>query len=425
MSAAASVVEVQDFAAAAGSLAVALGIGLALGIERERHKRADGGHQAAGVRTFALVALLGGLCVRLESPALLAVGGVFVGAAAIAGYVLADHKDPGLTTEVALMVAFVLGALAQPEPGLAAAATAAVGLMLASRSRLHRLARETLSEQEIRDGLLFAAAALIVLPLVPDRAMGPSHAFNPFTVWRLVVLVMAVNAVGHVALRALGPRIGLPAAGFVGGFVSSTATIGAMGRRAAQRPDLLGGYASAGIASTVATIVFTALVLGATSRATLRELAVPLVAAGVAALGYALVFAARGHPVESDQAPPGRAFDPRSALVVALTISILLVITRILDDALGRPGALLAIGVAGFADAQSAAVSAAALVTENRMSAADAAVCVLVGLSTNTVSKAVLARSLGGRAYATRIVAGLLLVLAAAWGAWAAQALAA
>ena len=98
--------------------------------------------------------------------------------------------------------------MAQDRPGLAAGATVGVTIVLASRGRLHRLVRDTLTEQELHDGLIFAAAALIVLPLVPDRGVGPEGALNPFTAWRLVVIVMAINGLGYVALRLLGPGRG-------------------------------------------------------------------------------------------------------------------------------------------------------------------------------------------------------------------------
>jgi uncharacterized membrane protein (DUF4010 family) len=398
--------------------AVALGIGLGLGIERERHKGQGAGREAAGVRTFALVALLGVASVRVGGTALLAVALAFVGAAAVASYVYSDHSDPGLTTEMALVLDLLLGGLAESEPALAAATGTAAALLLASRTRLHRFARETLSEQEIRDGLLLAACALIVLPLVPDEGIGPYGAFNPFTLWRLVVLVMVVNAAGYVALRALGPRVGLPLAGFVGGFVSSTATIGTMGARAAREPRLLRGSVAAGVASTLATVVFLAMVVGAASPAALREIALPLVLAGAAATAYALLFAWRAAAGDSGSAERGRAFDLRTALILAVSVSALLVISAALEATLGRSGALLAIAVAGFADAQTAGFAAASLVAEGRLSAADAAVPILTGLTTNTLSKATIAAVLGHRRYALAIWPGLAVVLAAAWAGW-------
>jgi uncharacterized membrane protein (DUF4010 family) len=155
--------------------------------------------------------------------------------------------------------------------------------------------------------------------------------------------------------------------------------------------------------------------VGAASPAALREVALPLVLAGVAATAYALVFAWRAAVGDPEPVERGRAFDLRTALILAVSVSALLVISAALEEALGRSGALLAIAVAGFADAQTAGFSAASLVAEGRLSAADAAVPILAGLTTNTLSKATLAAVLGHRRYALAIWPGLAIVLAAAW----------
>jgi len=401
---------------AAATLAVALGVGLLLGLERERRRPRGPDRGPAGVRTFALVALFGGLCARVGGAAALAVGAAFVGLAVIAGYLRSADEDPGLTTEVALLIAFMLGALAQADSALAAGAGVAVAIVLAARSWLHILVRETLTEQEVHDGLLFAAAALIVLPLVPDRGIGPGDAFNPAVVWRLVVLVMGIGAVGYVAQRVIGPRFGLPLAGFIGGFVSSTATIGSMGARAAREPAMRQGAVAAGVNSTVATVVLLAAVVGAIDRAALGAVTLPCVLAGIAAVAYAAVFSVRA--TRADQPPDlelGRAFDLRTAIGLAAAISALLLVATGLQHAAGDAGLLVATAVAGFADAQTAGATAAALVVQGRVSPSAAAVAILVGLTTNTVSKAGVAVGLGGWRYAAAIWPGLAMVVGTAW----------
>ena len=157
-----------------------------MGIERERTKGQGAEKRPAGVRTFALVGLLGGLCALFDDSVVLGVGAGFVGLAAIAGYLRSTRQDPGLTTEIALLVAFLLGALAHDDAALAAGLGVVVTILLASRTRLHAFADNMLSERELHDGLIFAAAALVVLPLVPNRTVGPYSVLNPFTVWRLV-----------------------------------------------------------------------------------------------------------------------------------------------------------------------------------------------------------------------------------------------
>lgn len=399
-------------------LAVALGVGLLLGVERERRMGQQPERGAAGVRTFALVALLGGLSIRVGGEVTAAVALGFVGLAAIASYV--RTSGPGLTTEVALVLTFLLGALAQSDPALAAGIGVTTAIVLAGRDRLHKLVSDTLSERELHDALLFAACALIVLPLVPDQGIGPNGAFNPATVWRLVVIVMAVQGMGYIALRTVGLRYGLPLAGLIGGFVSSTATIGTMGARAVRSPGLRAGAVAGAVASSVATVVLLAIVVGVASLPTLRRLALPFALAGISAVGYAAVFALRAAGTLPDEKiERGRAFDLRIALLLAGTVSIVLLVSGAINEAAGGTGVLIGTAVAGLADSQSAAISAASLAQQNQVTIATAELATLVALTTNTISKAIMAVAFGKAPFAGRVIPGLGLILVCAWGGWA------
>ncbi|MBC7174272.1 MAG: MgtC/SapB family protein, partial [Polyangiaceae bacterium] len=196
-------------------LAVALAIGLIVGVERERRKaeRPD----VAGVRSFALVGLLGGVLAFLGGHVGVWVGAAFVGLLAIASHVSFRGEDTGITTEVALFLTYVLGSLAMEHPlhalGLAVSAT----MVLALRTRIHNVARRLISDQELFDGLTLAVSALVVLPLLPNRSVDPWGVLNPFVIWRLVVTVTAITAGGYVAQRSLGPRYGLTVAGLASG----------------------------------------------------------------------------------------------------------------------------------------------------------------------------------------------------------------
>ena len=401
-------------------LTVALGVGLLLGVERERRKGEGPDRGAAGIRTFALVGLAGGVSWRVGGAATVAIALGFVALAAIVGYVRSREADPGLTTEVALVVDLLLGALAQRDIALAAGVGVATAIILASREQIHRVVRETLSDRELHDGLLFAACALIVLPLLPDRGLGPHGSLNPSIIWRLVVIVMAIQAAGYVAIRTIGPRYGLLVAGLIGGFVSSTATIGIMGARAAREPHLRRGATSAAVASSIATVILLAIVVGAANLETLRELALPLSLAGLAAIGYALLFALRASRIaEPEDFERGRAFNLRVAIVLGFTVAIVLLISSVLNAAFGRAGLILGTATAGLADSQSAAISAATLSHAGQISTHLAALAVLAALSANTFSKAVIAAVLGKRRFAADVWPGLALILGGAWVGWA------
>jgi uncharacterized membrane protein (DUF4010 family) len=400
-------------------LLVALGVGLLVGIERERSKGAGGSRRAAGVRTFALIALAGSIGALLDEVGI-AVGGAFVALAALASYRHSRSQDPGLTTEVAMLVVFLLGVLAMRQVALAAGIGVAVAILLAAKSRLHRFAGQLLSEEELHDGLLLAAAAAIVLPLLPDRALDPWQVLNLRQLWTLAVIVMAINAAGHVALRLFGVRRGLLLAGFAGGFVSSTATIASLGSRAQQAPALTSACASAALLSNVSTVAQLALLTGVLAPGLLRALAVPLLAAGVAIVVVSVVAGRRGrkHPAAAGVAI-GRPFQPRHALVFVAVVAGVMLLSAIMLQWLGPAALNATLAVSGIADVHAAALGAARLVAVGRIDAATAVPAVLAAFATNSTSKLVFAFVSGGRSYGLRLVPGIVLMVAAfAVAAW-------
>jgi uncharacterized membrane protein (DUF4010 family) len=227
---------------------------------------------------------------------------------------------------------------------------------------------------------------------------------------------MAISACGYIAQRLLPSRLGLPLAGLASGFVSSTATIAAMGQRAAREERLCRPAVAGAVLSSVATIVQMAIVLFATSRPVFDAMRYPLLLAGAAAVAYGLVFAFRlARASAGDAAPKGRAFDLKISLLFAVTVSAILFLGAAVQRWLGPSGLVVAVGLAGFADAHAAAISAASLVAAGKIAATDAVVPILVAMSTNTVGKAVAAVTAGGRRFAAQTIPGLLLIILAAW----------
>lgn len=402
------------------SLAIAIGIGLLIGAERERRKGGGSQRGAAGVRTFAFAALAGALSSYLKSEALL----VTVAAAAVLFSVLAyrrrAHIDPGITTEFALLVTVLLGALAMQNPLLAAGLSVVTTILLAARERLHRALKNLLSEQEGHDALVFLAATLVILPLAPNRALGPFGAFNPRKIWELVVLVMAVGGASYIALRTFGSRLGLALAGFVGGFISASATIGSMGNRAKRSPELGSAAASGAILATLATVIQMFLVLLVTNVPTCRAVAMPLLFAGVAATGYALIFVALSSRTPTANEPTaGRAFDLRLALFFAVTISVILFLCAFLNLRYGNRGLFLGAALSGFADTHATAISIASLVSSGKLAPESAVFPILLGFTTNTLTKIVVAFTVGGFRFGLNILLGLIaVVFAACLGMW-------
>jgi uncharacterized membrane protein (DUF4010 family) len=195
------------------NLAVALGVGLLIGAERERRKGEGPSRSPAGIRTFTVASLAGAISFIVGGELLLAIATAGVIILTAVAYWRGREDDPGLTTEIVLIVTVLLGGLSMQKPALAAGLAVTVAVLLALRTPLHRLVGTVLTEDELKDALIFAGATLVILPLVPDRPMGPYGALNPHSIWILVILVMAISAAGYVAVRVLGARYGLPIAG--------------------------------------------------------------------------------------------------------------------------------------------------------------------------------------------------------------------
>ncbi|MBU8874401.1 DUF4010 domain-containing protein [Reyranella sp. MMS21-HV4-11] len=398
---------------------VALGVGLLIGIDRERKKGEGPGRGAAGLRTFTLASLSGAIGAAAGGEILLAA--IVLGVATFAGlsYWHARDNDPGLTTETALVATTLLGGLAIREPGFAAGVGVVVAVLLNSREALHRFVRSMLTDGELHDLLIFAGATLVVLPLLPDHPIGPYGALNLRTIWLVVILVMGVGALGYIAVRIVGPRFGLPLAGLASGFISSSATIGAMGARAAKEPRLTRPAAAGAALSSLATVVQLGLLIGATDLEALKALAMPLLFAGAVAILYggALILWALRQDRGTVEETAGNAFSLKTALVFAAILAAVLLLAAALQDWMGEAGVILAAGAAGFADTHAPAISVASLVAEGRLLPTAAVIPVLAAFSTNTITKMVFAFSAGGPRFALYVVPGQLLMLAAAWAA--------
>ena len=391
-------------------LLVAIGGGLLVGIERERHKGEGPTRGAIGMRTCMIVAMIGAIASLLGETVLL-MAGIGVVALGLVSYRRSRDSDPGLTTEFALLATLLLGALAMTHMQVAASLFVLLAIILVSKTPLHRFARSVLSEQELDDALRLAASALIVLPLLPDHAIDPLGVLNPRMLWLFAVLVMAINATGYVALRMFGSGRGLALAGFLGGFVSSIATIAGMGHRAKAAPDLRTECVAAALLSNIATIVQLGLILLAVSPELLRQLALPLAAAGATAtiIAATAFFRIRVSPKTEEPATYGRPFTLFQAVLFAFIVTLALLASALLRRWLGESGVLAAAAAAGFADIHAAAISLGQLLQTSDVPLHVAALALVIAFTSNSIVKCIGA-SVGGTAYAMQVSSGIVLV---------------
>ena len=385
---------------------VALAIGLLLGFERERsHDR----RISAGSRSFALLALLGAVAASFGPWALVA-GLAGIGALMALAYLRTSAEDPGTTTEIAALVTYLLGALAYARPALAVAlAVVVVGLLL-SKNRIHRFAREIVSEVELEDAIKFFVVAFVILPLLPDRALGPYGVLNPARVWLLVVLLTGIGWAGYIGVRALGSQRGLLVTGLAGGFVSASATTAAMGRLSRTGTGLRAPLASALVAS-LATFAQLVIVTGYVDTQVLRRLwPAVLCSALVLAVVAAVVYrgASRGGDApDATAVPAGRPFALRPALILAAVLIFALLVGRWGAEVLGPQGAVLAAFGAGLADAHAGAIAAATLAAAGDITVDTALAAIAAALGSNLLVKIVLAFAAGGRRFGLGFLAGM------------------
>ena len=403
---------------AASAILVALGAGLMIGIERERRMQTDQVAAAAGVRTYAITALLGVLAALSGSDIML--GAVALGVVVLTAFSYRKTRDgdPGLTSEVALLATFLIGVLAASQLVLAAAAGVLVVMLLVSRAPLHAFVQAKLSDQELRDAVLLAAAAILVLPILPDHPIDPWKVVNPRMVWKLTVLIMLVDAVGYVAQRLVGARAGLPLSGLLGGFVSSTVVVATMGKRAQEEPEVLSSAVAGAALSQIATVVQLAMVLAISDATLLGQLRWVLIAMGIVMALYGAHDDPR-HPRRGLPHPRPRAARSgcaRRCCLPAAFVAVMLMVAW-LQNSFGPAWALAGVVAGGFADAHSTAASIGSLAAQEQLPRELAAIAVGLVVTTNTISKLGFAWA-GGKTYFWRLAPGLLLLIAAFWVTW-------
>jgi uncharacterized membrane protein (DUF4010 family) len=401
-------------------LGAALGGGLLLGIERERRNSVDGRGNSAGVRTFTTSALIGASCMLLGAWTV-AAGGLAIASLALSAYHRQVNDRAGLTTPLAMLATFFFGAISLNDPRLGAGLAVALATLLHSEESLHHFARRVLDAREVSDVMLLASSLLIVMPLLPNRPIDPWSAVNPRQVWLIAVLVIAINAAGHVALRAMGARLGLAIVGLLGGFVSSAATVAVMGQRAHKDPQHSQVCIAAALFSCVATVLQLALVIGVVSVDLLQRLALPLIAAACTTAGVAGFHVWRGRQASAEDALPtfASSFALPHALLFAGIVALSLLLSTWLRDWLGDAGVVATATLTGLIDVHAAAIGLAKLASDGSVSPRAAGYALAAAFSANSLMKCVAAAT-GGKQYALRVASGVVsinavLVVATWW----------
>lgn len=419
-----------DPTALAQRLGVAALIGLVVGTEREWSGPVDGPtRRFAGLRTFLLFGLLGGVAgvligggATLPGSVLLAAGGAF-SVVAYARAVRGGQQPHDGTTEAAVLVVVALATLA----GLgflvvAAGAGAVVVFALGEKQRLHWLVRR-IGQEEMRAALQFLVLALVILPLLPTGPYESFWGFRPRVLWAMVLLLSGINFAGYIARKAVGPGKGYGITGALAGLISSTALTLQFSRLSRAEPQHARGLALGVIAGCTvlpARLVVVSLALSPAVALSLLWYAVPTFVVGVAA-SVLLLRSARATEHDSDAVATKSPLRLLSALQLAIAFEVAFIAIRYAQarfGSTGMVGSAIFFGVADL-DALTVSMNRLALTGEAEVTAARV---IGIGLLTNTISKLVLSQVLGGGAFRriafTGFAATGVVLAAMLWWRW-------
>ena len=389
------------------SLLVGGSLGALIGLERQwdeqfRHHRSK---VLAGLRTFTLWALFGVLCAWFTQ----AIHPMFfiAGFAAMVVWLTLFLQrrnrpggDPGFTTGAAGMLTFLIGGLVfWGMERVALVLAVGMIILLALKPTLQRFT-QGITVEDVRSALKFAAVTGVILPLVPDQTYGPYGAFNPHTVWMMVVLVSGVGFVGYLAVRVLGQRNGIAVAGLLGGLASSTATTLAMSRQSRERPSESHDCALAILLACTVMVWRVGLLIGVVSVKTLWALWPSLLAVSVPGALWCLwrlIHGGSGAGEAGDLTHYGNPLRLRVAVQFGALYALIIRAVKASIAHLGNSGVLAMSGLSGLIDLDAITLSLSQMTAAGSLTAMTATQGILLAILANTVVKGLLAAFYGSR----------------------------
>lgn len=395
-------------------LAIAGLIGLAAGLERERSGHASGPDaRFAGLRTFLLLGLLGGVAGVLAGAGHTTVAAVIAGAASalcVVGYGMAVRRASATTdgtTEAAALVVVALGVVAGVGSiGIAAGVGAVTVLALTEKTRLHRLVGRV-GESELRAGAQFAVLAVVVLPLLPAGPFLGAIAFKPRALWAIVLLFSALNFAGFIARRLVGAHRGYPITGALGGVISSTAVTLEFSRRSRADSDM-GAALAGGVLAACTVLLPRVLVVSAVLNPSVAAALAPMLAPAFV-IGVILTAVGWRSREEADRVegkPESNPLHLGAALRMAIAFQVAIAIIAYVRRFWGTAGVLTTAAALGLTDVDALTVSMSR--PEAGLDATLAARAIVVGILANTLLKLGISVLVGRAAYRRRAGAGLV-----------------
>jgi len=385
---------------------VALLIGALLGMEREFYQQKEDAPDFAGIRTFSLIALLGSVAAFLVIdfgvlPIALSLGGlILLTTVSYLGALVRSGKETGITTEVAVLLTFLFGVLVMGDQGKVASALAVLtALLLALKGRLHGAIRR-MNAEDLRVTLQFALVAVVILPLLPDRAIDPLGLFNLFQVWLMVVFVSGIGFSGYVLMKVLGPSRGINLTGILGGLASSTATTISLSTASRENPSISSHYARAVILASSVMVPRVLLLVLVIYPPLLRMVSIPLGAMLLTGLVIILFLQWKSITTESNHEGSFKLGHPlklSTAIKFGLVFAVVLIIVEFAQESFGSIGVYFASAIAGLTDVDAITLSVSRLTSNAQMDIQVAGIAVVIAALMNTLAKGAIAYFMGSQ----------------------------
>ena len=402
-------------------LGVALAIGLLVGVERGWAAReAREGERIAGVRTYGLIGLLGGVAGLLTDRfGALVLGLMFVGLAIMLTTVFVTNReqrthDVGITSLITGLVIFVLGAMAIiGEVELAVTATVVMTLLLSYKPVIHRWVG-ALNITELHAGIQLLLISVVLLPILPDQGYGPWSILNPYEIWWMVVLIATISFVGYFAIKIAGAKRGAVFLGLFGGLASSTMLTLHFSRLARRDGVLPVPLSAMGILLACGTMYPRMLLVVTVIKPTLfAPLFWPSLVMALVTYVPGLIYGWRHEPVPHQASGLHNPLDLKEAVGFGIFLAVIILLGKYLRDAFGQAGVLGLAAASGIADVDAITLSLARMPAED-LSLTVTVFGILIAAASNCVAKTGIAAFIGG--YQIGMYVGIPLLIGAASG---------
>jgi uncharacterized membrane protein (DUF4010 family) len=375
-------------------IAAALGCGLLIGLERERSKQRENQQSFAGLRSFSICSILGAVCF-LFGPYFGIVGALIIGA--IVAYSIKNQpSDPGVTTEVAFILTYFIGGMCLWNIPFAAGLSVILTILLMTKHSMHGIAGKWITESEFRDGIFLLALLLIALPLTPNKPLWGS-VLNPYIILKLLTLILAVQALAHIAKRLLSSKNAMLLSSLASGFVSSTATIASLGLEVRNGRANAKANAGAALMSCVATLLQLIIIVIGVSLSWFKVIILPSLIAMAILIIFALGLIRHSQPVETDTTIDSRMFSLKEAAIIAGSLTLIQAGVYGLNLLLGDAGLIAGTLLASLFEIHGAL---ATIVIQGEPNHSVLSLAFLLGLATHAIAKSFNAWLSGGHRYA-------------------------